>query len=58
MTTTVAEIAKKAFDGVASKIIDAILAATVDRKVDGAYDYDTGTHAEADAPDFLRRADA
>ena len=42
--TTVAAISKLAFDGVAAKITDAVISATLARRTQGAYDDETGSY--------------
>lgn len=51
---TVAEIAKRAFDGVARGIPDAIHAATISHEVKGAYDNATDTYASTVTTDAGR----
>ncbi|MCW2309722.1 hypothetical protein [Rhodobium gokarnense] len=54
MTTTVATIAAKAFDGVAAKISGVIQSCTLTRTTQGAYDPSTGSYSTTTSTDTGR----
>lgn len=54
MTISVADIAKQAFDKVASKISGVIQAATITRTVNGTYNPTTGTYTQSTSTDTGR----
>ena len=54
MATTIAAIAKEAFDAVAAEVTDAIKSATVRRVTLGAYNVSTGSYAETNSDTACR----